>query len=174
MLEKRVFKPVEYFKKATKEVPVIFLAGPIQGCEDWQTQAIEKISDLSEGVVIASPRRDSLDNFVFDEQVDWETYHLKRAGEKGVVLFWLAKEKFHHCERPFAQTTRFEIAEWKRNHEVNGANLVIGIEDGFTGERYLKRRLSQDSPDIPLFDRLDQTCEKAVEIALKGGELSGR
>lgn len=34
---------------------------------------------------------------MYNEQVDWETFHLRKAGENGCVLFWLAKEEVQDC-----------------------------------------------------------------------------
>lgn len=102
---------------------------------------------------------------LYNEQVDWETYHLRKAGENGVVLFWLAKEHEHKCERAYAQTTRFELSEWKMRHERDGAKLVVGIEEGFTGAKYLVRRFTQDCPDVPLCSTLEETIGHAIRLA---------
>src|SRR6516225_6635384 len=93
--------------------PLVFLAGPIQGAPLWQHEAIRLIAQISPTLHIANPRRDhSLDEFAYDLQVDWETHYLKRASADGVILFWLARETDHDCSRAYAQTTRFELAEW--------------------------------------------------------------
>lgn len=161
-----LFTPPHYI---AGHAPIIFLAGPIQGTTDWQKEAIAYITEFNPDIDIASPRRDiqfkkDFTNELYNEQVDWETFHLRLAGKHGVVLFWLAKECTHSCERAYAQTTRFELAEWKMHHEKDGAKLVIGIDEGFTGARYIRRRLNQDCPNIPLCSTLKETCEKAVEI----------
>ena len=120
---------------------------------------------------IANPRRQNIEingdftTDTYNEQVDWETFHLRKAGENGCVLFWLAKETKHDCSRAYAQTTRFELAEWKMKHEFFKSNLVIGIEDGFTGAKYIKRRFMQDCPEVPVCDSLEETCEQAVRLA---------
>ncbi|MEK6899750.1 MAG: nucleoside 2-deoxyribosyltransferase domain-containing protein [Nanoarchaeota archaeon] len=156
------------------EGPLIFLAGPIQGAYRWQDDAIRIISQSAPELNIASPRRSSErshdGNFsteMYAEQVDWETCHLRRAGKDGVILFWLAKESEHLCDRAYAQTTRFELAEWKMRHERDGANLVIGIESGFTGAKYIKRRFSQDCPEVSICSTLEATCEEAVRYVMK-------
>lgn len=141
----------------------IFLAGPIQGALDWQKDAIKIIQKLNPEVNIASPRKDYLDGeFVYEKQVDWETNYLRHASKGGVVLFWLAKENEHNCERAFGQTSRFELAEWKVRHERDGVKLAIGIEDGFTNARYIRRRFEQDCPDINIQNNLEDTCKEAV------------
>lgn len=147
--------------------PLIFLAGPIQGAKDWQKEAIKIIHDIDPNVGIASPRRDRLaKDFIYEEQVDWETHHLRKAAENGVILFWLSKEFEHDHDRAYAQTSRFELAEWKIRHERDGAKLIIGIEDGFTGAKYIRRRFSQDCPEVPILNSLEETCKKAVELIL--------
>lgn len=145
--------------------PIIFLAGPIQGADDWQTRAIKIIHDINPHITIASPRRQALsETFVWEDQVDWETHYLRAAGKSGAILFWLAKETHHDCSRPFALTSRFEIAEWKMRHERDNARLVIGVDSEFVGARYIKHRFSQDCPDVPICDSLEETCKKAVEV----------
>lgn len=161
--------PPTYLEKI--ESPVIFLAGPIQGVHTWQEDAIKTIHSLDSKLCIASPRRQNIETNgdfttgMYNEQVDWETFHLRRAGENGCVLFWLAKETVHTCSRAYAQTTRFEIAEWKMRHEFYKSNLVIGIEEGFTGSKYIRRRFMQDCPEVPICDSLEETCGQAVRLA---------
>lgn len=148
--------------------PLIFLGGPIQGSRDWQSQAIEIIhANLSE-VLIANPRRDYLDGkFIYEDQVNWETYYLRQAGEKrqgqgGVILFYLAKEMEVVPGRAYAQTSRFEIGEWITWHRFQKAELVVGIESGFSGARYIRQRLGE-YPEIQIQTSLEGTCLEAVK-----------
>jgi hypothetical protein len=144
--------------------PLIFLAGPIQGAPDWQEQAARLLLGAAPEVWVASPRRPRRADFSYAEQVDWETWHLRRAAAQGVILFWLACEVEHFCDRAYAQTTRFELAEWKLRHERDGARLVVGIEAGFSGERYIRRRLGQDCPAIPICASLEAACQAALGL----------
>ncbi len=153
-----------------KEVdgPIIFLAGPIQGTENWQSKAIEIIHNLKPDLYIASPRREYLDKeFVYEDQVDWETHYLNKAAQNGVIMFWLAKESQHDETRAYAQTSRFELGEWKTKHEHNKINLVVGIENGFTNAKYIKRRFLQDCPDIKIYESLEEVCREAVKLIKK-------
>jgi hypothetical protein len=145
--------------------PLVFLAGPIQGAPNWQAEAIRRLGGLDPAIHVANPRRDYLPGeFVYDQQVDWETHHLRRAGAAGVILFWLADEAAHDCGRAYAQTTRFELAEWKVRHERDGANLVIGLGPRFTGAKYIRRRFAQDCPRVPLCATLDEACRHAAAL----------
>lgn len=165
-MSERLVLPPNY---PTVEGPVIFLAGPIQGASMWQTKAIEYIHSKAPQLWIASPRCGQFrtnDNFVYNEQVDWETTFLRRAADQGTIMFWLAKEEIHHPERAYAQTTRFELAEWKIRHERGGINLILGIEPGFSNERYIRRRFGQDCPKIQVQDTLEATCQAAIDASL--------
>jgi hypothetical protein len=164
--EGKIIFPPKYEKV---EGPLIFIAGPIQGAMNWQKLAIEIIRSMDSEINIACPRRvldrEKDKKFVYEEQVDWETHYLNRAGANGAIMFWLAKEFRHTCERAYAQTSRFELGEWKTKHQLRGIKLTVGIEEGFTGARYMKRRLSQDCPDVPVLSNLEETCRKAVELS---------
>lgn len=152
--------------------PLIFLAGPIQGAYHWQNNAISIIQTNAPELWIASPRRTVEVKYekgeftpsMYNEQVDWETHYLRIAGKNGVVMFWLAKEFEHRCDRAYAQTSRFELGEWKIKHEKEEAKLVVGIEDGFTNARYIRRRMMQDCPDIAICETLETTCLAAINL----------
>jgi hypothetical protein len=144
---------------------IIFLAGPIQGAPEWQSMAADLIHDIDESVVVASPRKNyAPGEFVYPRQVDWETHFLRRAGRTGVVAFWLAAQTIETPGRAYAQTSRFELAEWKMKHELEGAKLTVGIEEGFGNARYIRRRFNQDAPDVKIADSLEEMCENAVDL----------
>lgn len=141
---------------------LIFLAGPIQGAPDWQSEAARWFAAHAPELTVASPRRAYLPGeFNYAAQIDWETHHLRAAARDGVILFWLAKEVVNTPGRAYAQTSRFELAEWKVRHERDGTKLVVGIEAGFSGERYIRRRFGQDCPNVQLCETLAETCERA-------------
>lgn len=152
--------------------PLIFLAGPIQGAPKWQELAISRLDVLAPDLHIASPRRreeytGEFTSAMYNEQVDWETFFLNRAAKNGVILFWCAKEEVHDCKRAYAQTTRAELFEWKVKNERDGTNLALGIEDGYTGAKYIRRRFAQDCPDVRIQSSLEKTCIEAVRQIYK-------
>jgi len=161
MTERKVFVPPEH---VSSEQRMIFLAGPIQGAPDWQSDAVNILIALKPDICIASPRRESFEEVSYDEQVNWETENLRKAGENGVIMFWLAKENEQISGRSYAQTSRAELFEWKVRHERDGAKIVIGIEEGFTGYRYIKKRFGQDCPDVPILESLEETCKRALKM----------
>ncbi len=147
--------------------PLIFLAGPIQGAPQWQARAISLLSRHPEAS-IASPRRQTTGGEFTDAdynvQVDWEHVYLERAGRDGVILFWLAAEAEHDCGRAYAQTTRFELAEAVTLHRLRGIQVVVGIDPGFTGARYIRRTLAKKAPLIPIVGTLEAACAAALEL----------
>ena len=161
MTERKVFVPPEH---VSSEQRMIFLAGPIQGAPDWQSDAVNILIALKPDICIASPRRESFEEVSYDEQVNWETENLRKAGENGVIMFWLAKENEQISGRSYAQTSRAELFEWKMRHERDGAKIVIGIEEGFTGSRYIKKRFDRDCPDVPILESLEETCKRALKM----------
>ncbi len=166
MPNQNIFTPLKFCKNYER---LIFLAGPIQGAKDWQSDAVKYLQSLDDALHIASPRRIDDSSGDYSEQkyigqLDWEEYHLQKAWRNGVVMFWLAREFQHQCDRAYAQTSRFELGESKVRHEVNWSKLVVGIESGFSGERYIRRRFSIDCPDVLLKDSLKETCKEAVKL----------
>ena len=148
--------------------PLIFLAGPVQGAPDWQQVAIEFLPTRTDAH-IASPRRQSipiggLDEEAYNTQIAWEHYYLERAGQSGVIMFWLAKETEHIAGRAYAQTSRFELGEAVTLHRLQGIKVVVGIEDGFSNKRYLLKTISSKAPNIPLCSTLEETCEQAIKL----------
>ncbi len=77
-------------------------------------------------------------------------------------MFWLAKEAEVVEGREYAQTTRWELATWKERHLTRGVKLVVGIEEGFSGARYIRKVLTNECPSVPLFKRLEETCLAAL------------
>ena len=150
---------------SAKYKPVIFLAGPIIGAPDWQVEAFNIIHELNASVLVASPRRsvikDKLTPEDFEAQVTWESIWLSRAAITGCILFWLAKETDHKCSRAYAQTTRFELGEWLSRG--NNAQIVVGIEPGFTGESYIRARLKLWKSPVQVVSTLKEACVIAVD-----------
>lgn len=157
---------------ASPVCPSIFLAGPIQGARDWQTDAIIEIQNSAKfgsDLCVFNPRRSGdfvkLDEAGYAGQVKWEHVHLRRAACDGVVMFWLAREEEHNCSRAYAQTTRFELGEAVALRYCSGMQIVVGIEEGFSGARYIRQTLAAKAPTIPVCSTLTDTCVAAVRSA---------
>lgn len=127
--------------------PMLFLAGPIVGADDWQKRALLHADEWAhfnqQRILILNPRRPDVAHGEFTDtrhaaQVEWETSHLKIAN---AILFWLDQPATDYVparDRAFAQTTRFELGEWlaKAPNKV-----VIGGDRSFSGLRYIRHRI---------------------------------
>lgn len=150
--------------------PVVFLAGPIQSVGDWQSEAIKWIEsdERLRHVTVACPRTADMGlHNDFAAQVDWESRWLRRAAIFGVVLFWLPKEEVPIPGRAFAQTSRWELSEWKERLRGKNAPLVVGIGEGFSGARYMKHRLGQSHPDMEIQATLEGSLSQAAQYILR-------
>lgn len=145
----------------------VFLAGPIQDAPDWQAEAIAGLIDLP--IVVSNPRTEAPWHGNFAAQVDWETWHLSAAD---VVLFWLARPAgLTANDRSYAQTSRFELGEWLAHACYGGhVNVVVGIEPGFHGERFIRHRLDNVRAGTVrgAFTTLPETVEAARHIIMGG------
>jgi hypothetical protein len=160
--------------------PTVFLAGPIQGAVDWQAEAGKQFEYIAQNdeLRIANPRKEYLDKeFDYASQVDWEINHLRKASVNGVLLFWLAREEEHDCHRSYAQTTRWELAVWfqkmimvnDRHGDRSKIQMVVGIEEGFSGERYIRKQFEDNTAfhNVVIQNTLKATVYEAVKILSK-------
>lgn len=153
------------------EGPIVFLGGPIQGTWAWQEEAIQRIHrDIGDSIHIASPRRLLEDGQAFPqdkyfEQVNWEYDYLARAGQYGVIMFWLADEREHICERAYAQTSRYELGFWTARAARGEAKLVLGIMPGFSNEPYIRFMTGKEMPGLHIHSTLASTCSAAIVAA---------
>jgi len=148
--------------------PVIYLAGPIDGADCWQEEAIELIQSIAPELHIVSPRDKGTCKTVdvYSHNLSWDNFHLQKAADNGAVIFWLAKQQDDH-EGSYAQTTRFKLGEWKIRHERDDVKVVVGIEDGFSNAWYIRKRLSDECPGIPICSSLNEACQVAGDLTLK-------
>lgn len=159
-------------------LPVVFLAGPIQGARDWQADAIRALSVSELGFFIENPRKDyERGTFNYYKQVAWERKYLTRAANEGVALFWLEQQAHETPGRAYRQTTRFELGRvFERLSHVYGTQLVLGMNGtGFGNERYIRYNFLEDQPEVKIHGSLEATCEAAlVEVAGRSGANSSR
>jgi calcineurin-like phosphoesterase family protein len=168
--EIRVLRAPEYDITENNDDVIIFLAGPIQGAPEWQEEFIEKIQKelkdikTNKNIIICSPRRLKKDNFVYEQQVDWETYYLDKASKQGIIVFWLAKEIEKIEGRSYAQTTRFEIGEWwSKGQEIKDFTIIIGAQKSFDGLKYITKKFTEIYPKFQMISKVDDMINEIVE-----------
>ena len=145
---------------------IVFLAGPIKGAPDWQSQAVKDFADID--VYLANPRRENVVNFNLDMQVDWESKFLALAD---VIMFWIPAKESDVAGRDYAQTSRFELAEWmaKTHYNHTRIQVVVGIDDSFFGKSYIVKRLKTEN--VPVYSTYAETLSKVRSLLKSGGRI---
>ncbi len=145
---------------------IVFLAGPIKGAPDWQAQAIKDLADLD--VYVANPRRENVVNFNLDLQVNWESRFLAAAD---VIMFWIPPKETDVSGRDYAQTSRFELAEWmaKTHYNHTRKQVVVGIDDAFFGKSYIVKRLQAEN--VTVYSTYAETLSKVRSLLKSGGRV---
>jgi hypothetical protein len=152
--------------------PNIFLAGPIQGAPDWQSEAqffIEESLPKSAGTVnVFNPRSLEMSHGK-SAQIEWEKRGLAKARTYGALLFWFAARDFSQTDYPegraYAQTSRIEFGRaigWKDLNPF--IRIGIGIDLNYTGgnEDYITSCANEHA--LPIHRKLDQLCDHVVEL----------
>ena len=119
----RRYKPPAAIQLSATTEPVVFLAGSIEmgAADDWQAKLA---GALPAGVVAINPRRvdwdsswrQSIDEPLFREQVEWELDGLDRAD---LIAMW------------FEPATRSPITLLELGLHARSGKLVIGCPHGF-------------------------------------------
>jgi len=170
-MNERIHLPPNY-SDVPKGKSLVFLAGPIQGSPDWQTETAIKMTNYIDDLHVASPRRiEEGKDFDYKQQVTWEKAHLRRSRELGVIMFWFASQDMaleYEAGRSYAQTTRIEIGRAFGWHDAKPFPLVIGFDPQYTengggSERYI-RAMAQES-QIPVLDSLEDTIDQVLMAA---------
>lgn len=171
---------LDFAKNQQVKPNLVFLAGPIRHSPDWQSQAIEILDSSQTEFAIANPRRPHFETqeecekagavwFLYDkyQRTDWELDHLVYSRENGVALFYFAKPDSHDCNYPYAQTSRVELGMMLGHNAHSSGNIVIGIEQGFPGEEYIRYLVSSGRVRLgkgSICNTLQQSCRSVIDI----------
>lgn len=142
--------------------PVLFLAGGISNCPDWQAEAAALLRDVPE-LTVLNPRREAFDladPAVAAEQIGWEHAHLHRAD---VVLFWFAPGG---SVQPI---TLYELGV----HATRGVPLAVGADPAYPRRLDVEVQLSLARPGLRVHSTLDATVAEAKEQCFRAPAHSG-
>lgn len=145
-------RPTRYIEaphEYTGTGPAVFLAGGIQGCDDWQAEAAKALGFLD--VVVLNPRRVTFslhDPHAEEQQVAWENRHLHRAS---LVLFWFPSSPSHQ-----------PIALYELGMMAAGTTpLIVGADPGYARRNNVICQLQHARPGIAVQDTLAETVAAA-------------
>lgn len=133
--------------------PLVFLAGGISGCPDWQSQAYQLLADLP--VAVANPRRCNFpihDPDAAAEQIEWEHRHLERAD---LPLFWFPDSG--PVPQPIAL---FELGAYVDSRKP----IVVGCHPDYVRRADLEHQMRLRRPDTPVFSELFAVAVEARRI----------
>lgn len=131
--------------------PVVFLAGGISACPDWQSEVVAGLVD--EQVTLLNPRRAAfdLDNpAANEEQVAWEVTH-RRHPALTAMLFW-----FPACDPTITvqPITLLELGEALARPELA---LCVGTDLGYPRRDDVVLQCRYTRPDVTVWSSLPAT-----------------
>ncbi len=170
--------------KPTVDSPLLFLAGPIRGGGDWQSEMADQILNQEPAANIACPSRwDGTHRLVHhfhqpfskanNRQLVWERHYLKQAGLEpnvpGCVIFWLGLEsitKPHPGPEPYAMDTRREIGKFTAFAEMMNVRMVVGGNCDFHGLDVILFELTEVyGKPFPFYETMPEVVTSALHIA---------
>jgi hypothetical protein len=141
---------------ATVTGPLIYLLGPVEGCPDWQSEAMGMLS-INPSLHIASPRGAfSATKLPSASKEAWEKAYIEKASQTGVVVFWLPRGSEESPQLPESY-----IAFGKA---MNSSRIVFGIEEGFRQREDIVASLSLVWPG-EIFSNLAEVCSEAIRLS---------
>ncbi len=125
---------------------VLFLAGGITGCPDWQQEMRRKLADTD--WILLNPRRKHFpihDPSAAPAQITWEYMHLRKAT---AILFWFP------CET-ICPIVLYELGAWS----VMDKPLFIGVHPDYSRRLDVEIQTSLVRPDIDIVYSLEELAE---------------
>ncbi len=132
------------------ELPIVFLAGGITGCFDWQSEMARLLANLEKGTLY-NPRRANYDNSekVAKEQITWEFIALWQSS---IVVFWF-------CKETLCPITLYELGVHLTRSKLaknNPPKICIGIEPGYARELDVRVQTQLLAPGTPIVNTLEE------------------
>ncbi len=141
--------------------PVMFLAGGITNCPDWQAEVIELLKDVD--VTLLNPRRANFpigDPGAAQKQIEWEHHMLRWADW---ILFWFP------CET-LCPIVLYELGAWT----VMTRPLFIGVHPDYARKQdvMIQTRLVRSDQEIVFsLEGLVDLVKAKVEVVEKTHDL---
>jgi hypothetical protein len=161
------------YTKIECDSPIISLLGPGKGGGDWQYGAAEIIHQKDPDAIIALPLMDLSNIFTpvikgkqdFTSRRNWELHYLDYSIKNGAALFWFPKQT---KEVPGKSYGLISIGEL---NYVTGiakhfpdTSFCIGTDGEFTEWRTIEKDIKSRTPNIKIFNTLEETCDEAIKL----------
>jgi Nucleoside 2-deoxyribosyltransferase like len=131
-------------------LPLVFLAGGIGNCPDWQTEAAANLADTD--AILLNPRRKQFrtpwNRADSQEQITWEYEALQDAD---IILFWFTGG-------PSAQPIAlFELG----THATRATKpIVVGRDPDYLRADDIDIQLGLYAPELKICTSLDEVCDE--------------
>lgn len=135
--------------------PVVFIAGGISGCPDFQATVISALS--RDHVVLLNPRRaefDLTDSNAVEQQVQWEVDH-RRHEALAYMLFWFPKSE---SPQPIAM---LELGEALARPELP---IVLGADPQFPRHRDVVLQCRASRPGLTVHTSLNEVITELQNL----------
>ena len=127
----------------------IFLAGGISNCPDWQSEAIEHFTALSNyNFTLYNPRRENFpinDPNASEQQIVWEYNHLR---DSDIILYWFARGSLNPI-------VLYELGMWGNSRDKT---IFIGIDPEYERKHDVEIQTKLARPEIIIYDNLNHMC----------------
>jgi hypothetical protein len=133
---------------------VLFMAGGISGCPDWQAEFVPMVVDTPWTLV--NPRRKNFpihDPSAARAQIEWEHRHLARANAR---MFWFPRETL-------CPIVLFELGAWSK---VSGL-MFVGVHPDYQRRQDVEIQLELARPDVRVVYSLADLAQQVRESASK-------
>jgi len=146
-----VESPTHFHSLSPKE-KVLFLAGGITNCPDWQQEMRQKLADTE--WVLLNPRREHFpihDPGAALAQITWEYEHLRMAT---AILFWFP------CET-ICPIVLYELGAWS----MTAKPLFVGVHPDYSRRRDVEIQTGLVRPDVALVYSLEELARAVREVS---------
>jgi hypothetical protein len=142
--------------------PVIFLAGGITNCPDWQRVAVDTFhrapGTVAATFTICNPRRSVFDVsnvHAAQEQVTWEWHALRLAD---IRVFWFPACKPEETVQPIAL---FELGRWTARAQPG--RLIIGADMSYPRVHDIQLQVHLERPSLHIHPTLAGVLLEAID-----------
>lgn len=128
---------------------IIFLAGGITNCPNWQSIVIEALKNKR--CVLINPRRDNWninDSTLEKKQIEWEHFHLNGSTQ---IIFWFPKETL-------CPITLFELGK----HLKEEVKLYIGCHPEYARKNDVRIQTQLERPNQIIHESLDDLLKEVL------------
>ena len=139
--------------------PIIFLAGGITNCIDWQRVAVDTLNRTlgpDDALTICNPRRSVFDvsnPHAAQDQITWEWKALRLAD---IRLFWFPACNPDETVQPIAL---FELGRWS----AQPGRLIVGADSSYPRVRDIQLQLDLERPTLAIHATLAGVLLEAID-----------